>query len=67
MLPSMEDLKIYGDFVVVYKSRTEEQEQAYKWAQYCLQMRNKDKSSRLWRMRAKQALKKLEELYGIKV
>jgi hypothetical protein len=44
---------------------TREKEEAYNWALRALTMRRQNPSSTLWRMREKQALKRLEELYGI--
>lgn len=43
----------------------DEKQKAFDWGSYVLSMRNKHPKSRLWRMRARQALRKLEELHGV--
>jgi hypothetical protein len=48
------------------KVDTLERVKAYDLAAYALNQKQKNPSSKLWRMRVRQALKRLEELYGIK-
>jgi hypothetical protein len=44
---------------------TPEKQQAYDLALHALTMKQNNPGSKLWRMRVKQALKRLEELYGV--
>jgi hypothetical protein len=50
---------IYGD------ARISEKQKAMEFAAYALKRRDANKRSKLWRMRVRQALRRLEELYDV--